>query len=189
MNQDDNSPWQYKPDDGTAPKDASSSDDSGASVSKERLPKSVVWEAPEYIEHPHGAGWYGALVIITLILAALVYLIAKDKIATGTIAVVGIIVGVFAGHKPNQAKYEITDSGLSVNDKIYKYGDFKSFAVIHEGVLSSVNLFPLKRLMPPVSAYFEPDDEQKIVSALGNYLPYEERKLDAVDRLSRHLRL
>jgi hypothetical protein len=42
--------------------------------------------------------------------------------------------------------------------------------------------------MPPISAYFAPKDEERITKILGNYLPYEERKLDNVERLSRRLR-
>ncbi|MGH7157140.1 MAG: hypothetical protein ACREGG_03465, partial [Candidatus Saccharimonadales bacterium] len=152
-------------------------------------PDSVSWEASEYIDHPHGAGWYTVLTLITAVLATVIYIAAKDKIATGTIVVVGIIVGVFASHKPGQAKYEITNSGLIINGKIYSYGDFKSFSIIREGALSSVNLLPLKRFMPPVSAYFESGDEDKITDAIGNYLPYDDRKLDAIERLSRRLRL
>src|SRR5437868_5766060 len=161
MDTQENSPWQYKPDDGSAPSGANSSDESGTPTPKDQSPKSVAWEAPEYIDHPHGSGWYIMLALGTAGLAALVYLVAKDKIATGTIVVVGIIVGIFAAHKPGRAKYEITDSGLSINGRLYNYGSFKSFAVIREGALSSVNLLPLKRFMPPVSAYFEPDDEEK----------------------------
>ena len=189
MNQDDNPSWQYKPDDGSLPRGGVLSDSSESSTPKKQTPKSVEWESAEYIDHPHGTGWYLILAVVTAGLAALVYFAAKDKIATGTILVVGIIVGVFASHKPAQAKYEVNDSGLSVNGKLYGYGDFKSFAIIREGPLSSVNLLPLKRFMPPVSAYFEPANEEKITNAMGNYLPYEDRKLDAIERLSRRLRL
>jgi hypothetical protein len=190
VNQDENSPWQYKPDNGSgAPTEPENDNDSPEPAHRHTASKSVAWQAAEFIEHPHGGGWYGALILATLGLAALVYLTTKDFFATGTIVIVGIIVGVFAGHKPSQAQYEISDSGLSVNGKTYPYNSFKSFAVLREGALSSVNLFPLKRFMPSVSAYFDPKDEPKIVDALGNYLPYEERKLDTVDRLSRRLHL
>jgi hypothetical protein len=189
MNQEENSPWQYKSANGTASKNSGSTDDSSVSAPNNVSPKSIAWEASEYIDHPHGLGWYLSLVAVTIGLTVIVYLTSKDKIATGIIVIVGIIVGVFASHKPGQASYEITDNGLNVNSKTYKYSDFKSFAIIHEGALTSVNLLPLKRFMPAVSAYFDPADESKIMGALGSYLPYEERKLDAVERLSRRLRL
>ena len=190
MDQDENSPWQYKPDNGSKTQTEPRNDDDNPEPGpRPAASKSVAWQAAEFIEHPHGSGWYAGLAAATAVLAGLVYLTTKDYFATGTIVVVGIIVWVFAGHKPGVAQYEISDSGLSVNGKVYPYGSFKSFAVLREGPLTSVNLFPLKRFMPPVSAYFDPKDEPKITDALGNYLPYEERKLDTIDRLSRRLHL
>ena len=127
--------------------------------------------------------------LITAALTAAVYLITKDYFATGTIPIVGIIVAVFAGHKPGVATYEITNKGLSVNGKNYAYNQFKSFSVLQEGNLSSLNLFPLKRFMPPVSAYFESTQQDKITNAIGEYLPYEPREMDSIDKLSRRLHL
>lgn len=192
MAEDNNSPWQYKPDDSPASIDAP--EDGGgapsASEPEKRLASNVSWEAAEFIEHHHGAGWYALLAVSTLVLAAIVFFMSsRDIVASVIIIVLGAVVGMFASHKPSVARYEITNSGLKVNDKTYKYGDYKSFAITDEGPLSSVNLIPLKRFLPPVSAYFEDKDEQPITDALGNYLPYEPRKLDAIERLSRRLRL
>jgi hypothetical protein len=190
MNQDENSPWQYKPDKGSESTAEPGNDNDSPEPAPRHYPAgSVAWQAAEFIEHPHGSGWYAALVASTVVLAAFVYLTTKDFFATGIIVIVGVIVGFFARHKPAQAQYEISSSGLSINGKPYPYSLFKSFAVLREGPLSSVNLFPLKRFVPPISAYFDPKDEPKIVEVLGNYLPYEERKMDSVDRLSRRLRL
>jgi hypothetical protein len=189
MNQDENSPWQYKPSSG-GPSTELPSDDAPQPAQKPATSaRSLSWQAAEFIEHPHSSGWYAALIGGTVLLAVLVYLATKDLFATGTILVVGIIVGIYAGHKPSQVQYGITESGLSINNKSYPYSAFKSFTVLREGNLSSVNLFPLKRLMPPVSAYFEPKDEPKVTDALGSHLPYEDRKMDGIDRLSRRLRL
>lgn len=189
MENEEKSSWEYKPDVGSA---ANNLPDRGggspASTSQHRS-KSVSWEAPEFIDHQRGSGWYLALFVITLALAAGVYLLAKDTFATVIIVLLGIIVGVFATQKPSQAKYEISSDGLNINGKSYSFGNYKSFAIINEGKLSSVNLFPIKRLMPPLSAYFEPKDEKKITGILGDYLPYEDRQLDAVERLARRLRL
>jgi hypothetical protein len=179
MDQDGNSNWKYTPGE-----DSEQPEPSSKSASSE-----VSWQAAEFIEHPHGAGWYGLLGLVTIALTVVVYLLTKDIFATATIPVVGIIVGAFAGHKAGVAQYEISSSGMSVNGKNYPYGLFKSFSILREGSLSSVNLFPMKRFMPPVSAYFESAQEEKIANALGSYLPYEERQMDAVDKLSRRLRL
>ncbi len=189
MNQDQNSPWEYKPNGTTSVDTNNSSLGSSAPANHIKRPAEISWQAAEFIEHPHPSSWYMTLAVGTVLLAGLVYLMSKDFFATGTILVVGVIVAVFAGHKPSKVQYQISDAGLSVNGKNYPYGSFKSFAVLQEGPLSSVNFFPLKRFMPPVSAYFDPKDGEKIIDSLGDYLPYEERKMDAVDRLSRRLRL
>jgi hypothetical protein len=189
MDQQENSPWQYKPDNGGPSPDSPEDDTASASPAPAPASHTISWQAAEFIEHSHPAGWYGLLVLSTALIAAATYLATKDFFATGTILLVGIIVGIFAGHKPRQVQYEISDSGLSINDKNYPYGSFKSFSVLREGPLTSANLFPLKRFMPPISIYFSPADEPKVVEALGNHLPYEEHKFDTIDRLSRRLRL
>jgi len=188
MNDDTKSGWEYKPDGGGA---SASGDNGGPAPSPaDASAKNVSWEAPEYIEHHHGAAWYLTLLAVTLALGAIVYLVSsRDLFATIVVLILGGIVGIFARYKPGIAKYEINGTGLSINGKTYRYGDYKSFAIIREGVLSSVNLLPLKRFMPPVTAYFEPPEEKTIMAALGNYLPYEDRQLDPVERLSRRLRL
>lgn len=187
--EDNSSPWQYKPEDGANPDAPEDTPAPSTSKARPKQPAVVSWRAAEFVEHPHSAGWYGLLVLVTAGLTALVYFTTKDYFATGTIPVMGIIVGIFVGHKPDIVQYEITNSGISVNGRAYPFSLFKSFSVLPEGSLSSVNLFPLKRFMPPVTAYFDPSEQEKIVQALGDYLPYEEHQMDGIDRLTRRLRL
>ncbi|HSW78877.1 MAG TPA: hypothetical protein VLF88_02585 [Candidatus Babeliales bacterium] len=188
MEQNENSPWKYKADDGREPDESARPDSKDSSNDSHSSHKSIAWEAPEFIDHPHGPGWYSALAASTAALAAIAYL-AKDIVAGVIIIAVGIIVGVFVRQKPTDAKYEINPSGLSINGKQYFFGNYKSFTIVSEGSLSSINLFPLKRFTPPLSAYFKSGEEKRIVDTIGNYLPYEDRKLDSVDRLTRRLRL
>lgn len=186
--------WQYKPDGGNSNSAPSANPSPAASGGNAKTPapptkSSVSWTASEYIDHTHGMSWYMTLIAGTVGIAAIIYLLTKDYFATGVTVVVGIIVAVFASRKPRQITYEISSSGLKIGEKSYAFNQFKSFTIMHEGSLASVNLMPLKRFMPPISAYFEPKDEQHITNALGAYLPYEERKMDGIDRLTRRLRL
>lgn len=189
MNNEDNS-WEYKPDgkETSAAPDLPVSGRKIAGSTRESKDAPITWTASEYIDHSRGLGWYLALAAGTIFIAALVYLVTKDYFATGVIAVMGVIVGVFSTHKPKQVAYELSGTGLKVGEKTYPFNLFKSFALIREGALSSINLIPIKRFMPPLSIYFDPSDEQKIVSLLGNHLPLEESGLDAIERLARRLR-
>ncbi len=189
MNKDD-SPWEYKPDgkEVSAAPDLPASSRKATESTRATKDSTISWTASEYIDHSRGATWYLALTGGTIILSALVYLITKDYFATGVILMMGVIVGVFSRQKPKQMTYELSNSGLKAGGKTYPFSLFKSFALIREGALSSINLIPIKRFMPPLSIYFDPGDEQKIVSLLGSHLPLEEGGLDAIERLSRRLR-
>ncbi|MEX1995414.1 MAG: hypothetical protein WD887_01405 [Candidatus Saccharimonadales bacterium] len=149
---------------------------------------SISWSASEYIDHTRGAGWYGLLVLATAALTAGIYFITRDYFASGTIPIIGVVVGVFASRKPRQLSYELSESGFRVGQKTYPYNQFKSFSIIRDGALLSINLLPIKRFMVPVSAYFDAADEEKITDTIGVHLPYEERSMDGVDRLSRRLK-
>jgi hypothetical protein len=179
MNPEENTNF-YNPDD---------DDDAGPAAAGADKDTTVTWTASEYIEHQRGVSWYTLLALATLGLAAAVYFLTKDYFATGTIVALGVIVGAFVGRKPRQVQFELSESGLRIGEKSYSYNLFKSFAVVREGNLISLNLTPIKRFMPPVSAYFDPKDEQKITNIIGEHLPYEERKPGAIDRLSLRLKL
>ena len=152
--------------------------------------QSISWTTSEYIEHQRGLSWYLLLVLITAVLATVIYFIAnKDLFAAGTIVVLGLIVGAFAGRKPSQITVELSVGGINVGQRSYGYNLFKSFSILHDGSLTSLNLTSVKRFMPPVSAYFDPKDEKRITNLLGEHLPFEERKASAIDRLSFRLRI
>lgn len=189
MNEDDSN-WEYKPDgkEVSAAPDLPGSLTKTGTQTKSSKDTTVTWTASEYIDHTRGATWYLALIGGTIALSALVYLVTKDYFATCIVGFMGAVVGVFSRQKPKQVIYELSSSGLKAGEKVYPLNLFKSFALIREGILSSVNLIPIKRFMPPLSIYFDLSDEQKIVSLLGSHLPLEEGGLDTIERLARRLR-
>jgi hypothetical protein len=170
----DNAQWEYKPE--------------SAEVTASSSGSTFAWTAPEYIEHQRGASWYLMLLFGTAALAAIIYFWSHDNFAIGTIIVLGLIISLWAGKKPRQLSYELADDGLKVGEKIYPYKSFRSFAIYPEGDLNNLSLIPNKRFAPPVSAYFTPGDQDKIMAALGNHLAYEERRPDVIDRLSHRLK-
>ena len=190
MAKDERSDWEYKAGEETSSKDVADDVDTilTDSPNPEKSDSVISWTASEFIEHDRGIGWYILLAIFTVLLGAGTYFLTKDIFATSIIVIAGIVVGIFAGRKPRQMKYELSSSGLRIGEKSYPYSLFRTFSIIRDGAVSSVNLMPIKRLMPPISAYFAPKDEKRITKILGEYLPYEERKLDSIDRLSRRLR-
>lgn len=174
--------WQFTPDQGQPaspqppPQMVQSSDDV------------ISWSASEFVAYQKNGSWYMLILIIVLVLAGIIFLITKDLISAGTTIIIGVLFMAFASRKPRVLTYSISDDGIQIGDKLYQYASMRSFALIDEGSLSSISLLPMQRFMPAISMYYEPQDESKIVAALGSYLPQEQRKQELIDRLMHKIR-
>ncbi len=149
---------------------------------------SVSWSASEFIAHHKSASWYGVLGLATLVVAALVFLITRDKISTVVIIFVGIIFGISASRQPRTLGYRVDAAGLTIGPKLYAYEQFRAFAVMREDAFSSVVFMPLKRFTPLLTIYYDPKDEQHIIRILSDRLPLDTHKLDWIDQLMRRVR-
>lgn len=155
-----------------------------------RLPEGpeVSWSASEFIAHNKTAGWYIILLVVTAVITAAVYLLTHDFITSGMLLFAGLLFGIMGARKPRELQYKVGDDGMHIGAKFYPYSVFKSFSVLQEEGLESIWFMPLKRFMPGLSIYFAPNDGQKIVNVLSEYLPFEPRELDPVDKLMHKLR-
>jgi uncharacterized membrane protein len=150
--------------------------------------KNVEWTASEYVEHEKGNMWFVQFGLASIVIITIVYLVTGDYISIIVLAVLAIGIGYFAGRKPETLNYKLDPQGIHIGPKLYPVSMFKSFAIVEEGAISSIALLPLKRFMPAITVYFAPDDEKKIVDALGAMLPQEERQQDKVDKLMHKIR-
>lgn len=149
---------------------------------------SLSWVATEFVAHDKSPSWYMGLLLATLVVAAVVYLLTRDKISTGVVLVVALVFGMYASKKPHQLEYSVDKAGVSVGQKYHVYEEFRSFAIVPEGAFSSIVFMPLKRFATMTTIYYAPQDEDKIIDLLEDRLPLEEHGLDAVDRLMRRIR-
>lgn len=186
--------WEYKPNGDSTPPPAPQQqftpqpEQQPAAPVARQTENSVSWSASEFVAHQKTGGWYVMLLLAGIVVAGLVYLLTRDFVSAGTIVVVGVILGVFAARKPRTLQYQLDSRGIHIGNKSYPYSDFKSFSMIDEGPFNSIALTPLKRFMPNISIYFEPNDEEHITRVLSSYLPFEEGKKDAIDKLMHKIR-
>ncbi len=148
----------------------------------------VSWTASEFIAHEKSAGWYAMLGLAAVIIAAIVFLLTKDKISTTVVIFGALTLGVYGSRQPRQLDYTVDSSGIKIGQKFHAYDEFRSFAILPEGAFSSIVFMPLKRFAPLTTIYYAPADEDKIVALLAERLPLEERQLDAVDQFMRRIR-
>jgi hypothetical protein len=149
----------------------------------------IAWTASEYIAHQKSSGWYGMLAVATAVFAGLVYwLTSGDFISVGVVVFAAVVFGVYAGKQPKEQEYSISPSGIGIGSKMYAYAQLKTFSITDEGAFSSITFWPLKRFMPVVTIYYDPKDEEAIVTTLSNYLPLDVEKRDVVDNFMRKIR-
>lgn len=151
-------------------------------------PEEISWTASEFVAHDKSFGWYVTLAFVASLVAVGVYFLTKDYVSSGVVIFAAIIFGIYGSHKPRQLPYRLNHQGITIDKKHYSFNEYRSFSVIQEEVFSSITLMPLKRFAPPLSLYFAPEDEEKILNLLSTCLPFEERKRDAVDALMHRIR-
>jgi hypothetical protein len=148
----------------------------------------VTWTASEFVAHHKNVGWYFMLVLAMGAASALLYLITHDAVSVVAVVILAVVFGVSAGRKPRILNYQLDRSGLTIGQRFYGYGNFKSFSLVNEGAFTSIMFMPLKRFMPAVSIYFSPEDEEKIIEVLSAHLPLQQGSQDAIDRLMHRIR-
>lgn len=148
----------------------------------------ISWTASEFIAYQKNKSWYVLAVAGVILVAGLIFFVTKDTISTIVTISLGVLFIVFASRKPRVLNYEISDKGIRIGDKLHLFRTMKSFAVIEEGTIRSIDILPMQRFMPAISMYYDPKDEDVIISSLGKFLPQENREQPLIDKLMHKIR-
>jgi hypothetical protein len=104
------------------------------------------------------------------------------------VIVAGAVLSLYGARRPAELQYQLDNYGISIGQKQFSFGDFRAFSVVPEGAFASIALLPTKRFAPMTTLYFAPEDGDKILDILGDHLPEQPRKADAIDSLMRKIR-
>ncbi len=148
----------------------------------------VAWTASEYVAHSKNSGWFMLLAGSVIAVIVLVYVLTSSILSSIMVGIAGMAFGIFAARPPRVLQYSVQSQGLQIGPRLYPYQEIRSFTVRHEGPLPSIVLTPLKRFMPPITVFYDPESEDAIIDALSNYLPHEDKSPDVVDRLMSRIR-
>lgn len=190
--------WSYAPEQSNQqPLSQDATTDQDSSLTMQEVEESIQnegsiiisWTASEFIAFEKSSSWFIKALGVNLVIVVLVFLItSRDIISTVSVFILGLFFMVLAKRQPRVLDYAVTNKGIDIGGKLYSYNILKSFSVIEEGAISSIDILPLKRYMPSLSIYYEPQDEPKIVEALSAYLPQDNRKQPLVDKLMHKIR-
>jgi len=148
------------------------------------------WSASEYINDDKNSLWFVIFAVVVLGLIAVDIFLLKSYTFSVLVVVMAIAVIVLAIRPPRQINYTLSGfHGLYIGEKLYHFGDFKSFGLIQDHNQHSIMLIPTKRFSPGVSVYFPQEVGERIVDIFGARLPMENLKLDIIDIIVQKLRL
>lgn len=149
---------------------------------------SISWTASEFVEYSKSGGWHIGLVAISIVAAAIIWLITKDVITPIVVIIAGGALSLYGAKRPKQLQYSLNNDGLDVGQRHYNFGDFKAFSVVAEGAIETIVLTPTKRFAPLTTIYYDPDDGDAIADVISRHLPYKERQADPIDKLLNRIR-
>lgn len=150
----------------------------------------VNWSAQEYIHMEKGGGWFAIFILVVLALIATDIFILRSWTFSALVIVMAVAIIIYSRRPPRTLHYVLSGSqGLYVGERLYHFDEFKAFGMIRDGDHYSIMLIPRKRFSPGVSVYFPEEAGEQIVDILGQRLPMENLKLDAIDVIVRKLRL
>ncbi len=147
-----------------------------------------IWESPDRIVYGKNISWYIAVAGVTLSLAAILY---YQQLWSGMILVLiaATMFILLSQSKPRIVKCAVYNQGVVVDDKVYRYTDFKSFWLTLSDIPKArfqMNGIAAGVLTMPLA---ETDPEQ-IRLYLSRYLPEDEDKgEDFSDIVNRFLKL
>ncbi len=148
----------------------------------------ISWSASEFIAYQKNPGWYVVATISLLTITGVIYLVTKDGISSGVTFLLGILFIALASRQPRVLSYEISNQGVKINGRLFAFSSMRSFTVVEQDSLRSIDIIPLKRFMPIISMYYDPKDEGIITSTIGRYLPKEDRPQPLIDKLMHKIR-
>lgn len=156
---------------------------------QENVPEEIIfsWQAPEFVYTQKPVMWFVGIMSFFVLLAGLGVFLSQ-WIGSALSIVMGSALLVWANRKPKIFTYSITNYGVIVGDKNYKYDDFRAFYEYMDYNQRTIDLVPAKRFGTLVSlplATPEADDIEKVISQMA---PKVEHNEDIADKIFRRLR-
>lgn len=147
------------------------------------------WETSEYIEHQRSLWWFVVLTFLMIVGVLFSILVLHEWLGAIVIVLMSVSIYMFARQKPKSLICSLSDTGVTVDQKFYPYSSFRSFTLVSDGGITSLEFDPLKRFAPALSIFISPNDEANILDVLEAHLARGEREHSAVDRLARSLKI
>ncbi|MBI2607454.1 MAG: hypothetical protein HYW51_01365 [Candidatus Doudnabacteria bacterium] len=156
---------------------------------KQHLPKTISWEAQEFIQHKKSTGWYLGFVLISagLLIFAL---FTKSIITIITFTLLVIVVYIFSLQSPRQITHTLSSSGITVGNLLYPFKNIKSFWIVYRPPeVKTLNFETTAYLNNQVAIQLDSQDPIEVKLFLEQYLIEDlDREESLSDIISRNIK-
>lgn len=149
----------------------------------------IRWQASEYTHREKDHLWFIVFILVAIGLTAFAFFIIKSKTFTALVPVMAAALFVYTRRPPRVLDYALSQKGLYINDQLFPFGLFKSFAILQDVEQHSVVLVPVQRFKPALVVNFPEEVGEVLVDSLAARLPMQEMHPDVVDRIIKKLHL
>lgn len=149
----------------------------------------IRWQASEYIHREKDHIWFALFILATIALTGVAIFLIKSWSFAVLVPIMAAALFIYTRRPPRILDYTLSRHGLYINDQLFPFGEFKSFALMHGMDQYSIMLIPTKRFKPAITINFPEEAGEAIVDMLAPRLPMREVQPDVVDRIIRKLHL
>jgi len=128
------------------------------------------WTVPEYHQYERGAIWY--VIAFTLAGAGILYaLYSRNFLFAFLIIILSLIIFLHHTREPANLQIAITELGILINNKFYRFRDISSFWIIYEPPLTKNLYFQLaESFRPPFAVSLADEDPLTLRRTLLQYV-------------------
>ncbi len=144
------------------------------------------WTAPSRPYKVRSREFYTTILSIAFLLGVILLLL-KEFLLIGVIMAFAFLSYVLATYKPEDAKHQITTSGIRTDDKLYEWDKLTNFWLKKQWDQEVVICKTLAALPGVILLVVDPDKREKIVKAIGDKIPLVKPTDSFVDKASKWL--
>lgn len=160
-----------------------------SSTPEKEITQPIRWQATEYIQREKNHVWFLLFLVVTVVLIAVAVFLIRSWTFAVLVPVMAAALLTYIRRPPRVLDYTLSRHGLYINDQLFAFGEFKSFALMQGLDHHTIMLIPTKRFKPAVIINFPEEVGEAIVDTLAARLPMRAVQPDVVDRIIKKLHL
>lgn len=143
----------------------------------------IEWQAPEFRHYPKNAAWFITFVLIVAMLIAY-QVFQKDWFGAISVALIAVLFGAFAMHRPGIVNIRISTLGIHIDDTYIPFNNIRQFWIVDNDHHKTLNIETTAYLNHQLSIELEDQEADQIQEILEQLLP---EKTDSEETIAQRI--